>query len=492
MKKERSGMAGDLLLGIDVGTTNCKALIADTAGRVQALAAAPTPLTRPRPGWVEHDPHALWATVAALVRQALARVPPASVRGVAVASMAEAGLLVDAAGQPLGPIISWNDSRSDTKFQAWLARFGADQFRALAGNPPSPIFSIFKLLWLRDELPQTYAAAARWLHVSDYIAFRLCGAQATSPSLATRTMLIDLAQGRWSGEIIAAAGLRADLMPPLLPSGARLGSVSLAAASETGLPAGIAVGCGGHDHSCGALAAGVVRGGLALDSMGTAEPALLALDTLPPLSAEPPGGSLGAHVVGGRFYISKGIRSAGAAVDWAARMLGLGAAPALMQAAAQAQPGAGGVLFLPRLAPADRGGWVGLTADAGAAELARAVLEGLACEWRANLERIERGVGQRAETIRAIGGGTRAALWLQIKADVLGRPLLVLDLPESVALGAALLAGVAAGLFASAAAAAAQLALPAREITPHPVRAVFYEQHYRERYARLPDALAGL
>jgi xylulokinase len=485
-------MAGDFLLGIDVGTTNCKALILDMAGRVQALAAAPTPLARPRPGWIEHDPAALWATVAALIRQVLAGVPPASVRGVAAASMAEAGLLVDAAGQPLCPIISWNDSRSDPQFRAWLARFGAEQFRALAGNPPSPIFSIFKLLWLRDELPEAYAAAARWLHVSDYIAFRLCGAQATSPSLATRTMLLDLGRQRWSGEIIAAAGLRADLLPPLVPAGARIGAISPAAAADTGLLAGIAVGCGGHDHLSGALAAGVVRGGRALDSMGTAEPALLALGTLPPLHDESPGGSLGAHVVAGRFYISKGIRSAGAAVDWAARTLGLGAASALMNLAAQAQPGAGGVLFLPRLAPADRGGWVGLAADAGAAELARAVLEGLACEWRANLERIERGVGQRAESIRAIGGGTRAALWLQIKADVLGRPVLVLDLPESVALGAALLAGVAAGFFPDAAAAAAQLALPTREVTPDPARAAFYEQHYHQRYTRLPDALGGL
>lgn len=486
------GMAGDFLLGIDVGTTNCKALIADMAGRVQALAAAPTPLSRPRPGRIEHDPAALWATVAALIRQVLAGVPPARVRGVAVASMAEAGLLVNAAGQPLCPIISWNDSRSDPQFRAWLARFGTEQFRALAGNAPSPIFSIFKLLWLRDELPDAYAAAARWLHVSDYIAFRLCGAQATSPSLATRTMLLDLAGERWSGEVVAAAGLRADLLPPLLPSGARLGGASPAAAAETGLSLGVAVGCGGHDHLCGALAAGVVRGGLALDSMGTAEPALLALDALPPLHGEPPGGSLGAHVVAGRFYISKGIRSAGAAIDWAARTLGLGAAPALMELAARAQAGAGGVLFLPRLAPTDRGGWVGLTADAGTAELARAVLEGLACEWRANLQRIERGVGRRGDTIRAIGGGTRAALWLQIKADVLGRPLHVLDLPESVALGAALLGGVAAGIFPDAATAAAQFALPSREVTPDPARAAFYEQHYHERYARLPDALAGL
>lgn len=486
-------MPGDaLLLGIDVGTTNCKVLAFALAGGLRASASAPTPIERPQPGWIEHDPEALWQVIAGLIRQVVAQVAPGRVRGVAVASMAEAGLLVGADGRALHSIISWNDSRSDTFYRAWLEHFGTERFRVVVGNRPSPIFSVFKLQWLRDFLPDAYANAACWLHVSDYIAFRLCGAQATSPSLASRTMLLDLARLEWSSTIVAAAELRATMLPPLVPAGAPLGYISATAAAATGLSTDVVVGCGGHDHSCGALAAGVYNEGVALDSMGTAEPAFLALHAMPTILPETLVSSLGAHVVPRRFYTSKGIRNAGGSVEWAARALAMGSAAELMQAAARAAPGAGGVLFLPRLAPADRGGWVGLTADAGPPELARAVVEGLACEWRANLELIEHSVGQRAREVRAIGGGTRADLWVQIKADVLGQPIHVLDIPESVALGAALLGGLAAGVYHTLEAAIAQITLRRRVVTPDLECAMFYQQQYYERYLRLPAVLGGL
>src|SRR5689334_5788384 len=269
-----------LLLGIDVGTTNCKALIFDTAGVQRAAASTPTPVNYPRPGWAEHDPEALWQAVVTVMRRALGQVDPACVRGVAVASMAEAGLLLDAAGQPLTSLIAWYDSRSDPLFRRWREQFGDEHFLPIAGNRPNPVFGAFKLQWLRDNRPVAYAAAARWLHVADYIAFRLCGIMATDYSLATRTMLFDLPNLCWSDTLIAAAGLRADLLPTAVPAGTQLGGVTPAAAIATGLPAGVAVGCGGHDHICGALAAGADQEGVGLDSMGTAEPAFLTLDTL--------------------------------------------------------------------------------------------------------------------------------------------------------------------------------------------------------------------
>ncbi|HEX9370562.1 MAG TPA: FGGY family carbohydrate kinase, partial [Roseiflexaceae bacterium] len=295
-----------LLLGVDVGTTNCKAQVFDTAGRPCASGRAPTLTRQPRPGRAEYDPEELWQTVVAVVRQALGQVDPARVRGVAVASMAEGGLLLDAAGRPLHPIIAWYDSRSDPQYRWWLDHVGADTFFPIAGNRPNPIFGVFKLMWLRDQAPQIYAAAARWLHVADYVAFRLCGAQATDYSLATRTMLLDLPHRRWSGELIAAAGLRADLLPEVVPAGTRIGVVTVAAAEATGLPPGIAVGNGGHDHPCGALAAGAREEGIGLDSMGTAEPAFLPLDALrldPQLAASR--SSFGAHVARGRYYAAR-------------------------------------------------------------------------------------------------------------------------------------------------------------------------------------------
>jgi xylulokinase len=484
-----------LLLGIDVGTTNCKALVFDAAGQQCAASSAPTPTQHPRPGWAEYDPEALWQTVASVIRHALNQVDSRYIRGVAVASMAEAGLLIDTAGRPVSPLIAWYDSRSDPQYQRWIEQFGDQRFIAIVGNQPNPIFGVFKLLWLREHAPEAYAAAARWLHVADYIAFRLCGAQATDYSLASRTMLFDLPRLRWSGELIHAAGLRADLLPRLVPAGTRLGSVTDAAAVATNLPRGMALGSGGHDHICGALAAGASTEGIGLDSMGTAEPAFLPLDTLR-LGAigSGPRASFSAHVARGKYCVMKGIRSSGAAVAWAGRLLGfdVGAAASherMQAAAAAAPPGSRGVLFLPRLAAIERGAFVGLTADAGPAELARAVYEGLAYEWRHYLEAIEQATQSRATTIRLIGGGAQTAEWVQIKADVLGQPLHVLDLKESVALGAALLAGVAAGVYPDEAVAVAGLRHAERVVTPDPARAAFYDRCYRDVYLRIAPAL---
>ena len=486
----------DYLLGIDVGTTNCKALVFDTAGVQRASASAATPVSYPRPGWAEHDPEALWQVVVGIMRQALSQVEPAYVRGVAVASMAEAGLLLDAAGQPVTPFIAWYDSRSDPQYRRWLDQFGEGRFLPIAGNRPNPIFGIFKLQWLRDNEPDAYAAAARWLHVADYIAFRLCGVQATDYSLATRTMLFDLPNLCWSDALIAAADLRADLLPPTVPAGTRLGDVTPAAAVATGLPAGVAVGCGGHDHICGALAAGAYQEGAGLDSMGTAEAAFLPLDTLRlGVSGGAARCSFSAHVARGRYCAMKGIHSSGAAIGWAARLLDLGNAGAagydrMQSSAAQAPPGSGGVFFLPHLAPIDRGAFIGLTAAASPAEMARAVYEGLAYEWRAYLEAIERATGSHATTITLIGGAAQTALWVQIKADVLGRQLRVLGLKENTALGAALLAGLAAGIFRDDAEALAGLRHTARVVAPDPRHAALYDRCYREVYQQLAPALA--
>ena len=485
----------DYLLGIDVGTTNCKALVFDTAGVQRAAASAPTPVNYPRPGWAEHDPEALWQAVVAVVRQALGHVDPARVRGVAVASMAEAGLLLDVAGRPVTPFIAWYDSRSDRQYRRWLDQFGDQRFLPIAGNRPNPIFGAFKLQWLRDNEPDAYAAAARWLHVADYIAFRLCGVQATDYSLAARTMLFDLPNLCWSDALIAAAGLRADLLPAAVSAGTQLGDVTPAAAAATGLAAGVAVGCGGHDHICGAFAAGAYQEGAGLDSMGTSEVAFLPLDTLRLSAAGGVRCSFNAHVARGKYCVTKGIHSSGAAIAWAARVLELGEAGVasyerMQVAAAQAPPGSRGVFFLPRLAPIERGAFIGLTAAAGPAELARAVYEGLAYEWRAYLEAIEQATGSHASTITLIGGAAQTALWVQIKADVLGRPLHVLDLKESTALGAALLAGLAAGVFRDDAAALAGLRHAARVVAPDPRHAALYDRCYREVYQQLAPALA--
>ncbi len=480
-------MDDTLLLGIDVGTTNCKALLFDRAGVQRGAGGVPTPIRRPGPGLAEHDAEELWWAVAAAVRQALAAAGGGRVCGVGVASMAEAGVLLDHTGRSLHPIIAWFDRRTLPQQRWWLEQIGAPATYALTGLTPRAIHGAMKLLWLRDHAPAAYTAAARWLHIADYIAFRLCGVQATDASLAGRALLFDLATRRWSAGLVARAGLRFELLPELVQAGEALGGVTTAAAAETGLPAGAAVALAGHDHICGALAAGVSAPGDCLDSMGTAESLLLALDR-PRLDPALVGVcSCAAHVVRGRFCAQRGIPASGAAVEWAAGLLawpraGVPPRDAMLAAAAEAPPGSHGALFLPGLAAGDRGAWLGLTDAAGPAALARAVFEGLACEWRRILERIEAATGLRAGQVRVIGGGGRADLWVQIKADVLGRPLHVLALSESVALGAALLGGLAAGVYADEAAMLAAATPAARAVEPDPQRAAFYDRLYHEAF----------
>jgi xylulokinase len=488
----------DLLLGIDVGTTNCKAVVFDPRGRQLGLGRVPTPCAYPQPNWAEFDAEALWQASAAAVRQALAAIDARRVRAVAVASMGESGVLVDADGQPLCPLIAWYDNRTLTQHRWWLEQVGAAPTFGISGLAPDPIFGVYKLMWLRDNAAEAYAAAQRWLHVADWIAFRLCGVQATDFSLATRTMLLDIRRRAWSDELIGRAGIRASLLPEPLASGTALGGVTRQAADVTGLYPGTLVATGGHDHVCGAFASGIIEAGSCLDSMGTAEAVFLPLDA-PLLSDEAARSGLayGVHVARGRFYALDGLWSGGGALEWALRLLagpGEGAPDfeRMQQAAAVVPPGSLGVYFLPRLTGGGQGAFAGLTGAAGQGALARAVFEGLAYEWRAYLEAMEQALGLRATSIGAIGGGTRSPLWMQIKADVLGRPIQVLEAEESVALGAALLAGLAAGAYASEQEATAASRRIGWVVEPDAARALFYEHRYREGYQPFAQALGAL
>lgn len=496
-------MADDLLLGIDVGTTNIKALVFTTSGALAASASIPTPTERPQPGWAEHDPHALWQAVVDVIRRALALIDdPRRMRGLAVASVGEAGVLLDARGEPLTPIIAWYDRRTAPYVQRWNAHDDPFETFRLTGMLPVPIYGVFKLQWLRDYEPEGYAAATTWLHVADYIAFRLCGARATDYSLASRSMLFDLRARRWSKALIDRASLRSDLLPEPVASGTRIGVVTPEAAAETGLAPGVIVGAGGHDHVCGALAADVRRVGDCLDSMGTAEAVFLPLDDIPlderlfiANVSSWTHVTFGAHVARDRYYVMDGLFSSGAAVEWMRRVVAPGAslqeAAAEVEAlAASAPPGSLGVLFLPHLTAGERGAFVGLTASSGRAALARAVYEGLAFEWRHMLDHIEGMLGVRARTIRAIGGGTRLPVWMSIKAHVMGRPIQVLDMDESVALGAALLGGIAAGVYRSEDEAVGALQVHERTVAPDEALPALYERIYREAFLRLAPALA--
>lgn len=497
-----------LLVGLDVGTTSIKAVAYEPDGRAVARATAPTPAHHPRPGWAFYHPDELWERCAGALRAMLGRVDdPRRVAGVAVASIGETVVPLDRGGRPTADAIAWFDTRTRPQ-AAWLDRVvGRDRLFASTGLSLQPIFSLNKLLWLREHDPDAWARTVRWLLVADYVAFRLGGAPATDFSLASRTLMLDLHRLRWDEEVLAAVGIDPGVLAPLVPGGTLLGKVSAAAARETGLPETAIVAAGGHDHVCGALAAGVTEPGQMLNSLGTAE--ALFLPTERPL-ADPGAGrqgyTQGAHVVGGRTYAFAGQYTCGASVAWLRGVLGgvgdeeLGF-DALTAEAAQVPVGSLGVAFLPHLRlanppyddPRSRGAFVGLSTDATRGVLARAVLEGLAMETRGSYDGLLAypEVVPAAEVI-AIGGGTRNGLLMAIKAAVMDLPHHVVEAEEATALGAATLAGLAAGVYPDVAGAVAALRHDRTPVLPDRSQVGPYAELYDRVYRRLYPALAPL
>lgn len=501
----------DILIGLDLGTTNIKALaLAPASGRVLHVVRAPTPAMQPRPGWTEHDADTLWQTAASCVARLLTECgPDVSPLAISIGSMAEAGLLVDRRGEPLCPIIAWHDLRTEPYWRRFEAQVGVERLYAITGQVARQIFSLYKLLWLHEHLPDAWAQAKRWLCVPDFITYRLCGAQVTDYSIASRTLLLDQAAGTWSQELLDAAGLERALLPELVPAGTVAGTVHAAAAAATGLPKGIPVVVGGHDHHCASLAVGAMTPGRVLDSTGTAETVLALSDRFTPdprLLYE--GIAQCRSLDPQRVALFASLPASGGLLAWVTSKLlerpteeGWEAAFA---AAERVAPGADGLLCLPYLRgavtphgdPAARAVFAGFRDRHTWAHVLRAAAEGVVLWLRLALESLERATGGAIDELIVVGGQAQAELLLRLRADVTGRAVLAPEMSEGVALGAALVAGVGAGVYASLDEAARAPHLAIRRFVPAPeTRALYdrlYAEIYRDLYTTLRPVLARL
>jgi len=495
-----NGASGsELLLGIDVGSTNVKAAVFDLSGAAVALASTPMMTHVPRPGRAFYRPEEIWRQVVRAVKAALDQTPASgrhAIKGVSVASVGEAGVPLDAHSEPVHDVIAWFDTRSQPQAE-WLARtIGRDELFAISGLSLQPIWSLCKILWLKDEAPEAWSRTVLWLNVADYVAYRLCGVPTTDFSLASRTHAFDLGGRAWHEGLLREIGISPSIFAPAVASGARLDTVTLEAARATGLPTSAVVCAGGHDHVVGALGAGVVAPGQMLNSLGTAEAIFLPLDRAirdPRLGAE--GYTQGCHVVPSRYYAFAGQYTTGASIAWANEVLG-GDVPleTLLEEADAVPPGSHGVAFLPHLRlanppvddPRSRGAFVGLHTDTKRGALLRAVLEGLALESRQSLQGLvaHDGVPRPREAV-AIGGVTRNALLMRIRASALNLPYVVADAPEATALGAAMLGGIGSGVYRDADDALSHVAVPVHRVEPVPSDAALYHRLYDGVYRQL-------
>jgi xylulokinase len=496
-------MGTPFLVGIDVGTQSIRTLLADMRGRTIACATRPTPTRHHGHGCAGYDAEELWETVLDALSELARAVPPGgAIAGIATASMGEACVLVGAAGNALTEVITWFDRRTEGVAAEFVTRAGTGRLFAVCGLPADPTLTLLKLLWYRASYPDLFARARRFLNIADWISFRLSGEAATDFSLASRTLCLDLRARRWSDEVIALAGLDPALFPPIRASGSLLGPVRKEVLEQTGLPGRPVVGVGGHDHVCGGFAAGATRPGVLLDSLGTAE-ALFLTVAQPSLTerTEQLGfwqGAIDLHR--GFGYIGTGINSSGGAIEWLRGVVGAPRA-ALFEEAALVTPGSEGTCFLPHLAyapsprldTASRGAFVGLTGETTRAAMFRAVLEGLAMEARVVVDAMAAlpGVGAPVE-LRAIGGNSRNELFLRIKASVFNRTLTVVNEPEATALGAALMGGLAAGLWPDLDAALDSIEQPRRDVAPDPAWAEAYAELFQHVYEPLYPALRSI
>ena len=505
------------MLGVDVGTTNLKAAAFDDKGRILAIETTPTVLHQSAGELRHYDGAEIWSSVAALVRAVRADLPAERmVDAVSVTGMGEAVVPLDGEGDPLGPVIPWFDARSATHAQQLADTLSAEIIFGITGLDCHPIFSLAKIAWMRDHHPDIVRRVAVWLPVVDFVNFRLTGVAGTDFTEASRTLLLDLSNNRWSEQMIRAAGIDAATLPPIRASGTRLGSITRAAAAECGLGEGTPVVVGGHDHLCGSLAAGILIGKRILDSSGTAESFVGISQPGQSVPGEFRGLRLGRYLDPSRFVTWGGIIASGRSVDWAIDRLASMAEwgnegsrvsyDTVNAAVADVPRGARSLLYIPHLRgcgaphwnPQSRGAFVGLVDTHTQHDMLRAVFEGICFEARTIVELTETVFGSTVDTLNAVGGGTRSAVWQQIKADVTGKRVEMPEVDEATVLGAALLAGVGIGVFPDLETASRATYRARTVYTPnaeaHERYGAFfrvYEQLYRT-LAPLNDALGAL
>ncbi len=465
--------AVDGYIGLDVGTTHIKALLLDEVGRVRGVRAADTPLTGDAYGFV-HDPAALLTAaqgvVASLVRDCGRGV---AIRAMAVASMGEEGVWLDAEGQVRYPAVAWYETRP-SKLQDHFVRTFGEAARQASGLPLKPTYSLFKWFWLKEVLPAVWDAGARWLPISEFFAWSLTGEAVISPSQATRTYAYLVTDQAWSEELLAPLRPQGrEFLPPVVASGTGIGTVAASLAPAWGLGASTVVAVGGHDHPVGAIGAQVEQPDQLLDSMGTAESLWRPLQQLPRGKTLAPGLEYGVTGFTVPRYLSGGIYS-GMALNVLRKVLRVEAWDAVW-AAIEREPGAlaGPAVFLPAsLGLPPRFELTVWGAEVEVHQIVRAALEGWAFAARRVAEQLEEYVGSPAREIVAIGGGSAIDVAMHIRASVFNRPLTVVRDAEAVAVGAARLAARSVGH---------NISVPLRRAEVEPKAE--WREEYQRRYA---------
>ena len=495
-----------LLLGIDLGTTGCKALLIDERGAVVAEATRAYPLRAPLPHWSEQDPTEWWNSAAASIRAIVERADAGErIAAVGLTGQMHGLVLLDASGEVLRPAILWNDQRTAAQCERLSREIGLARLLGWTGNALLPGFTAPKIVWVREHEPEVYARVAHVLLPKDYLRYRLTGEYLGDVSDASGTSLFDVGRRRWSDEMLAATAIPRAWLPEVTESPVASARVSPSAARETGLLDGTPIVAGAGDQAAQAVGGGLVAAGEVSVTIGTSGVVFAAS----PSYAPEPAGRLHAfcHAVPGMWHYMGVMLSAGGSLRWYRDVLGeseraaaaaTGGDPydVLLEDAARAPAGCDGLIFLPYLSgertphvdPHARGVFFGLSSRHEKPHLTRALVEGITFGLRDSLELL-RNLGVASPQVRVSGGGARSALWRQIVADIFGMPVVTSNVTQGAAFGAALLAGVGAGVYPDVATAAGRVVRFTSQADPGPAVSVY--QALYPRYRALYQALAA-
>jgi xylulokinase len=494
------------LMGLDVGSTGVKSVVFDASGRIVGSAYREYPEVYPQSGWIELRPDEVWQAVRAVISEAAAQAG-GDVRSLCISAMGEAFTPVAEDGSFLYNTIVSPDARAVQQAEAWRESPGARRVFEITGMPLHASFTLPKIVWLREQRPDIHAATWKYLLWPDAICMKLGLTPRLDGSLAGRTMAFDVTAREWSGEMLAAAGVGAEMFAEPIRSGEVVGELSAGAAADVGLEAGCLVVAGGHDQPMNALGAGVVREGLAVDGMGTVECITVAFDEpvlTPAMLAH--NYCCYPHVVGDMYATIAFNYSSGSVLRWFRDNL---AAEERAQAERESRDvydiilaglpeGPSGLLWIPYFAgsgtphldPLAKGAILGLSLDVDRKRLVKALIEGTCFELNLNLRSLA-AAGVNVDRLRATGGGSRSDAWLQLKADITGREVVTLNVSEAGCLAGAMLGGVALGVWDGLGEATDALVREDRTFEPDAAEHERYSEVY-ETYAQAWPAIADL
>lgn len=491
------------LLSLDVGTTAVKVGLFLEDLTSLGIVIEEYTLSTPEPDIVEMDPEVYWQSACKGIRAVLrsSGTDPGSVTAITCTTQGETLIPVDAAGRVLHPAIVWLDARAKEEAAFLSDHFTAEKFYRTTGLPEISAYSpVAKLKWLKDRRPEIYGAMHKALFLEDYLIYRFTGQYVTNPALTCSSGFFDIRNGVYWQEILQCCGLDAEKLPEVKPCGTVVGKVLPEVAQTLGISAETVVSTGAMDQVAAAVGCGNIREDVVTDTVGTCQ--VIAATSGPEMLEKWSPVTVYSHAVEGKYLLLMINQTAGMVLKWfrnefakdIMEQYGAAAFDKLGELAAAAPPLANGLILFPHLTgiqgavndPDARGAFVGVGLDTDRGCFVRAIMEGVAYMSRESIEMMK----LEPASLISLGGGAKSPVWNQIKADVYNKPVITLSFEEAALLGAAILGGVACGIFNSMEQACGFVRM---KDTFHPNAANTERYlHGYQRYLRMYDCLSPL